>query len=113
VRFGAESASSWVCVLCRREIAAGDGPATCAECGPHGTLDIRIDYESIERAGFRLPPAGWADQWAFAPLLPIPDVEPSALRVGATWLTPVAALARCLGIAGLWIKDESRNPPAR
>jgi threonine synthase len=70
---------------------------------------VLIDYERLERTGFRLPDGAGGDHWRFGPLLPFPDFEPPTLRVGGTPLVPVPALAAELGIGELWIKDESKN----
>jgi len=90
-------------------ISPGEGPQTCSRCGPRGTFDVLIDYEKLERTGFRVPGGAGGDHWRFGPLLPIPDVEPPSLPVGGTPLVPVPALAAELGIGELWIKDESKN----
>jgi threonine synthase len=108
LRFGAEFVTAWSCVLCGHAISPRQGQ-TCSRCGPRGIFDVLIDYEKLERSGFRVPGGVGGDHWRFGPLLPIPDVEPPSLRVGGTPLVPVPALAAELGIGELWIKDESKN----
>jgi threonine synthase len=51
--------------------------------------------------------------WRYRGVLPIDDPEtPVSLGEGITPLVDAARLARDLGIARLWIKDEGRNPTA-
>ncbi len=51
------------------------------------------------------------DMWRYAAVLPLRSGEqPVALGEGATPMHDVPALARELGIARLWVKDEGLNP---
>jgi threonine synthase len=53
------------------------------------------------------------DIWRYRAVLPIDDDEaPVSLGEGVTPLLEAPALARAVGIARLWIKDEGRNPTA-
>jgi Threonine synthase len=49
--------------------------------------------------------------WRYAPLLPLlPGEVPVSLGEGATPLLEAPALARDIGVARLWVKDEGVNP---
>jgi threonine synthase len=51
--------------------------------------------------------------WRYAPALPIGDTEsPVSLGEGLTPLHDLPGLARRLGVARLWVKDEALNPTA-
>jgi threonine synthase len=51
--------------------------------------------------------------WRYAPLLPLRDGEaPVTLGEGGTPLLEAPDLARAVGVARLWIKDEGLNPTA-
>lgn len=56
--------------------------------------------------------ARW-DMWRYAPVMPLKDNEsPVSLGEGLTPLQELPALAREIGIARLWVKDEGLNPTA-
>lgn len=58
----------------------------------------------------RLPAGDWT-MWRYREWLPIaPHEQPVTLGEGATPLIRASRLARQLGVAELWIKDESQNP---
>ena len=104
------------CVHCGREYTPDQAEYYCEPCGYHdGILDVLYDYDAIEK---ELNPATLSanreeSMWRYLPLLPIcqPALIPH-LRVGWTPLYAVPELARHLGIAACWIKDEGRNPTA-
>jgi threonine synthase len=49
--------------------------------------------------------------WRYAPLLPLkPGEEPVSLGEGATPLLEAPAIARSVGVARAWIKEEGLNP---
>ena len=56
--------------------------------------------------------ARW-DMWRYAPVMPLEAGEtPVSLGEGLTPLIELPALARELGVARLWVKDEGLNPTA-
>src|SRR3954470_2155123 len=56
--------------------------------------------------------ARW-DMWRYAPVLPLKDGEtPVSLGEGLTPMHDVPALAREIGVARIWVKDEGLNPTA-
>jgi threonine synthase len=49
--------------------------------------------------------------WRYREVLPLPpNVEPVTFGEGGTPLLAAERIANCLGLARLWIKDESQNP---
>jgi threonine synthase len=51
------------------------------------------------------------DMWRYAPVMPLRDGEsPVSLGEGATPLHELPELARDVGVARLWVKDEGLNP---
>lgn len=85
---------------------AGDARASvCPACGQ----PFLVRYDSL------MPPrtavtARW-DMWRYAGVLPLLDGEiPVSLGEGLTPMAEVPALAREIGVARLWVKDEGLNP---
>ena len=53
------------------------------------------------------------DMWRYAPVMPLKDGEtPVSLGEGLTPMHEIPALARELGVARFWVKDEGLNPTA-
>lgn len=104
------------CVHCGREYTSECPEYYCEVCGYHdGILDVLYDYDSITK---ELNPSTLAahrdySMWRYLPLLPVcqPRCIPH-LQVGWTPLYEAAKLARELGVARCWVKDEGRNPTA-
>jgi threonine synthase len=106
-----------------REGAFGNAVAlSCRECGhridlgPHyacpecfGPLEVAYDFPAITRAEIE---AGPRNIWRYKALLPVPaDIEDSPnTEPGFTRLLEADNLARELGLAKLWVKDDSTNP---
>jgi threonine synthase len=85
---------------------------TCPRCGIGGILDVQYDYPAVGRALTRRRLAARSDpsHWRYRELLPVgADAAVPALSVGGTPLTNVPALARHLGLAKLFLKDDGRN----
>lgn len=100
-----------VCVCCGKSYSTRT-PYTCPRCGPDGILDVRYDYRAIGRVVTRRRLAACAERshWRYRALLPIrADAPVPDLSVGWTPLTPAPALARHIGIRGLYLKDDGRN----
>ncbi|MEV5571094.1 threonine synthase [Spirillospora sp. NPDC052269] len=101
------------------------GPATaltCRECGhtrdlgPHyaceecfGPLEISYDFGDVTRASIE---AGPRNIWRYKGLLPVPShvEETPNTEPGLTRLVRADRLAETLGLARLWVKDDSGNP---
>jgi threonine synthase len=100
------------CISCGGTYAPNETTGTCPACGDmKGTLDVQYDFG----AGVRPADLGRRGEGIFrlAPLLPLPDDAPrTPLTVGDTPLYESPRLARHLGVARFWIKDDGRNPSA-
>ena len=100
------------CVKCGKEYEATPNLTNC-ECG--GILDIIYDYDYI-KAHFTketLKNRRNPTMWRYRELLPVEEDTPDTpLRVGWSPLYEADRLAKQLGIAKLWIKDDGINPTA-
>src|SRR3954451_23348088 len=98
-----------VALSCRECGARSDlGPSfACLEC--FGPLEIAYDFPEVTREQIE---AGPANIWRYKALLPVPaDIEASPnTEPGFTRLLRADNLARELGLASLWVKDDSTNP---
>jgi len=82
--------------------------ATCPACGQ--PLVARYDLERIGREQTREQLSG-SDLWRFRALLPFaPEFAAVRLGEGGTPLLPLERLAREVGVAELWLKEEAPNP---
>ena len=100
------------CVKCGREYEAVPNLTNC-ECG--GILDIIYDYDYIKTNLTKEKLAAREDRsmWRYRELLPVEETTPNTpLRVGWSPLYEADRLARELGIAKLWVKDDGQNPTA-
>jgi len=82
------------------------------DCADAGLLLARYDLERARQSLSRDDlAAGPASLWRYAPLLPVLDVA-GAVTLGEGWtpLTRADRLARELGSAELWIKNEGLSP---
>lgn len=101
--------SSWHldCSACNHTQAGNTLASVCPACGQ--PLLVRYDSPWPSRDAI-LP--RW-DMWRYAPVLPLADGEiPVSLGEGATPLHELPKLAKEIGIARLWVKDEGLNPTA-
>jgi len=73
---------------------------------------VRYDLDWIrEHVGREALESRESGMWRYRELLPFPlDEEPVRLGERTTPLVPVTRLAATLGVARLWVKDESRMP---
>ena len=100
------AASTWTlrCSACDYTQPGDRVAAICPACGQ--PLLTRYDAPAFA------PTARW-DMWRYAGALPLRAGEtPVSLGEGLTPMIEVPALARRLGVARLWVKDEGRNPTA-
>ena len=100
------------CVKCGREYEAVPNLTNC-ECG--GILDIIYDYDYIKTTLTKEKLAARDDRsmWRYRELLPVEETTPNTpLRVGWSPLYEADRLAKELGIAKLWVKDDGQNPTA-
>ena len=101
--------TSWhlECSACDYTQAGDTLASVCPVCGQ--PLLVRYDSPWPDRDAI-LP--RW-DMWRYAPVLPLSHGEtPTSLGEGGTPMHELPALAREIGIARLWVKDESLNPTA-
>jgi threonine synthase len=104
------------CIHCGRSYSTEAVDYYCPACGYHdGILDVQYDYDAVreELNADVLAANRELSMWRYLPLLPIssPDLIPH-LQVGWTPLYEAPHLARELGVARCWVKDEGRNPTA-
>src|ERR1035441_3701376 len=100
------------CTFCGR-LYSTRVPYTCPQCGVTGILDVEYDYPAIARALTRRSLAARREMshWRYRELLPVrADAKVPDVSVGWTPLTTAPALARHIGIARLFLKDDGRNP---
>lgn len=82
----------------------------CTECfGPlevqydYGVVRRHVDRQAVERRPFNM--------WRYRDLLPLDGPPTVGLQVGGTPLVEAPRLARELGVARLWIKNDAVNHP--
>ena len=100
------------CVKCGKEYEAVPNLTNCS-CG--GILDIIYDYDYIKSVFTKEKLAARDDRsmWRYRELLPVEETTPNTpLRVGWSPLYQADRLAKELGIAKLWVKDDGINPTA-
>jgi len=86
----------------------GDALASvCPTCGQ----PLLVHYDTTYPSRDAILPR-W-DMWRYAPVLPLRDGEvPVSLGEGATPMHDLPSLAKEIGVARLWVKDEGLNPTA-
>ena len=104
------------CVLCGASYSPAEVTYSCPACGPLGVLEVHYDYEQVAQHISRAGLAANRDttMWRYRALLPVSYSHRSTppLAIGGTPLYPVERLRARLGMAHLWLKDDSRNPSA-
>ncbi|TNM40466.1 threonine synthase [Nocardioides albidus] len=100
------NATALSCRECGHRVDLGPFYA-CPEC--FGPLEITYDFPVVTREEIE---AGPANIWRYKALLPVPsDIETSPnTEPGFTRLLKADNLGRELGIANLWVKDDTTNP---
>ncbi|MEM0010407.1 MAG: threonine synthase [Candidatus Bathyarchaeia archaeon] len=97
--------STLICTKCHEEFEVKGQEYKCRSCGEVGTLEYKIDYESLGEVNF----TGEFSFWRYRSLLP--KVKNCvSLREGGTPLYKAERLARHLKVSHLYLKDETRNP---
>lgn len=93
------------CSACDYAQPGGEPAGVCPRCAQ----PLLAEYAQVPPGAVT---ARW-DLWRYAAVLPLLDGEaPVSLGEGLTPLVESPALARRLGVARLWVKDEGRNPTA-
>lgn len=95
------------CDKCKLKWPGDSALYQCPQC--KGRISIQYDYASINKMS-------WIDDsqngiWKFWRLLPVNDLSRAvSLGEGWTFLHDCYKLAKQIGIAKLWVKDETTNP---
>jgi threonine synthase len=103
--------SHLVCSACDTEHDAAWLQNLCTKC--QKPLLAKYDLKAVSRKLTRQKLRARADRslWRFRELLPLPrNVDPVSLGEGGTPLLRADRFGAQLGLADLWIKDESVNP---
>ncbi len=102
------------CIVCGREYAP-TYKLTCDVCGPaNGILDAVYDYEKARRTLTKEALTSRPmNHWRYREVLPLAHNDHiPPLHVGWTPIYDAARLAKHVGVARLWLKDDGRNPTA-
>jgi threonine synthase len=105
----ASAVTGLVCRACGQEIPA-EAISACDRCW--GPLDVRYDYDSLRRTVSRESMAsGPASMWRYQHLLPVGGAA-DLVTLGEGWTPLVHArnLGKELGLAHLYIKNDTTNP---
>jgi threonine synthase len=113
------------CTICGEQYSpesAGPGGApgevfyVCPKHGDEGILDTVFDFEKIKAVTSprAISESGDYTIWRYSELLPLDNPLGSAppLQVGWTPLYQATSLGTKLGLPGLFVKDDGRNPTA-
>lgn len=101
------------CVVCGHEAPAPASAGTCTRCAdPFATLEFLYDLDAAGRTlTTRALHSRPRNHWRYAELLPVePDERALAWPVGWTPLTDAPRLADWAALAGLRLKDDTRQP---
>ncbi len=101
------------CVKCGTRYEEQPDLYTCPACGIEGILDVEYDYEQARRELNKETLANDRRQsiWRYQPVLPVGrSARLPTLQLGMTPIYDAPAFARELGLGGLLIKDDTRNP---
>lgn len=101
--------SSWhlECSACDARQPGDALASVCPQCGQPWLVRYDSPWPSRDAIGAR-----W-DMWRYAAVMPLRAGEkPVSLGEGATPILEVPRLARELGVAQFWVKDEGLNPTA-
>jgi len=98
------------CIACAETQAAEYDGFVCPACG--NNLDILYDYAAATAAFPKKLGALPVDLFDYAELLPVARPNPFPLRIGATPMYAASRLGESIGLANLFLKDESSNPSA-
>jgi threonine synthase len=102
------------CFRCDASYAPDPWAYECPSCAAQpgldpGILEVRYADEAYGALAAARTDAGTPGMARFGAVLPVSMVGPS-LAPGGTPLVPAPRLAKALGLAALYLKDETRNP---
>jgi threonine synthase len=93
------------CSACDVRQSADELATVCSKCWQ----PMLVHYDSLMPSRDAMTPR-W-DMWRYAAVMPLHDGEtPVSLGEGLTPLHEVPTLAKSVGVARLWVKDEGLNP---
>jgi threonine synthase len=97
------------CVRCGSRFGVHDYASDCPKCRNDAPSNLMVEYDAILAAR---PEPSLSDHglWRYGDILPVNSSEAISLGEGCTPLHRLPALGRCLGLDGLFGKDETRNP---
>lgn len=101
------------CTVCGKQYPPSRDIFVCPDHGNEGNLEVEYDYSIIAEQISPQVLASHSDfsQWRYRPLLPVLEATAAPeLPVGWTPLIGASSIAAELGIAGVQIKDDSRQP---
>jgi len=101
--------STWhlECSACDARQPGDSLASVCPKCGQPWLVRYDSPWPARDAIGTR-----W-DMWRYSAVMPVRDEEkPVSLGEGATPILDLPLLARELGVAQLWVKDEGLNPTA-
>jgi threonine synthase len=102
-----------VCVICGAEYDEGPARYVCDHHGEAGALDVRYDYDRVALTRDSLAAGRDPTMWRYRAVMPVAAAtEVPPLTVGGTPTYDAPRLASGLGLAGVWVKDEGRQPTA-
>jgi threonine synthase len=100
----------YICIACGKKQSASYDGFVCPSCG--NNLDILYDYSAAADVFQQLLGTQPVDIFDYGELLPVSREAAFPLRIGATPLYAAPALGEFLGLANLYLKDETGNPSA-
>ncbi|MBS7649275.1 threonine synthase [Candidatus Bathyarchaeota archaeon] len=94
-----------ICIRCGETVKTDVPEYKCRRCGGIGTLEYKINYETLKEVSF----TGDFTFWRYKMLLPSVK-NYVTMQEGGTPLYRAERLAKHLDLPNLYLKDETRNP---
>jgi threonine synthase len=99
-----------ICSACGRESSPEGLPGLCEGCESPLLASYDLEYVAGEASRAAIAERSWT-MWRYREVLPLaPGEEPVTLGEGGTPLLAVPELAKQVGVAELWVKEEGLNP---
>ncbi len=96
------------CSRCEKNHDPAGTPGVCRECGAPLLAHYRLESARFQPAHLAGRP--W-NMWRYREVMPLAEgEEPVTLGEGGTPLLAIGRLAKQLGVAELWVKEEALNP---
>ncbi len=98
------------CSRCEKPHDPAGTPGVCRECGAPLLAHYPLDRIAEQLQPARLAGRPW-NMWRYLEVMPLAEGEtPVTLGEGGTPLLPMSRLAKAVGVAELWVKEEALNP---